>query len=155
MRGLMMDTPLLISAIARHAETFFGDREIVSVTQDVPLHRYSYADCMRRARLLANAIDRLGLARGDRGATIAWNDHRHLEAYYGIGGSGYVCHTINPRLFVDQLAFIIQHARDRWVFTDPMFVPLMEKLAGKVPAAEGWVVMTDDAHMPQMTLPNA
>jgi fatty-acyl-CoA synthase len=155
MRGLMMDTPLLISAIARHAETFFGDREIVSVTQDVPLHRYQYADCMRRARRLANALGRLGLRQGDRVATIAWNDYRHLEAYYGIGGAGYVCHTINPRLFIDQLAFIINHAGDRWVFTDPMFVPLMEKLATRTSSVEGWVVMTDDAHMPQTTLPNA
>jgi len=155
MRGLMMDTPLLISGIARHAEAFFGDREIVSVTQDTPLHRYRYSDCMQRARRLANALDRLGLARGDRVATLAWNDHRHLEAYYGIGGAGYVCHTINPRLFIDQVAFIINHAGDRWIFTDPMFVPMLEKIADKTPSVEGWVVLTDDAHMPETSLPNA
>ncbi|HLT90922.1 MAG TPA: 3-(methylthio)propionyl-CoA ligase [Woeseiaceae bacterium] len=155
MRGLMMDTPLLISGIARHAEAFFGDREIVSVTQDTPLHRYRYSDCMQRARRLANALDRLGLARGDRVATLAWNDHRHLEAYYGIGGAGYVCHTINPRLFIDQVAFIINHAGDRWIFTDPMFVPMLEKIADKTPFVEGWVVLTDDAHMPETSLPNA
>lgn len=155
MRGLMMDTPLLISGIARHAEAFFGDREIVSVTQDTPLHRYRYSDCMQRARRLASALDRLGLARGDRVATLAWNDHRHLEAYYGIGGAGYVCHTINPRLFIDQVAFIINHAGDRWIFTDPMFVPMLEKIADKTPSVEGWVVLTDDAHMPETSLPNA
>lgn len=155
MRGLMMDTPLLISGIARHAEAFFGDREIVSVTQDTPLHRYRYSDCMQRARRLASALDRLGLARGDRVATLAWNDHRHLEAYYGIGGAGYVCHTINPRLFIDQVAFIINHAGDRWIFTDPMFVPMLEKIADKTPFVEGWVVLTDDAHMPETSLPNA
>lgn len=155
MRGLMMDTPLLISAIARHAETNFGDREIVSVTQDVPLHRYTYAECLRRTRRLANALEALELERGDRVATIAWNDYRHLEAYYGIGGAGYVCHTVNPRLFVDQIAFVINHAGDRRVFTDPMFVPLLEKIADKTPSVEGYVVMTDGAHMPETSLPNA
>ncbi len=155
MRGLMMNMPLLISAIARHAETNFGDREIVSVTHDCPLHRYRYADCIRRARRLANALDRLGLSRGDRVATLAWNDYRHLEAYYGIGGAGYVCHTINPRLFADQIAFIINHAQDRWIFTDPMFLPLLEKIADKIPNVEGYVVLTDDAHMPQTSLPGA
>ncbi|HET6628679.1 MAG TPA: 3-(methylthio)propionyl-CoA ligase [Woeseiaceae bacterium] len=155
MRGLMMDTPLLISAIARHAEINFGDREIVSVTQDVPLHRYTYADCMRRARQLANALGKLGLGRGDRVATLAWNDYRHLEAYYGIGGAGYVCHTLNPRLFPEQIVYMINHAEDRWVFTDPMFLPLIEKIAAKTPRVEGVVVMTDDAHMPETTLANA
>ncbi|RLA27070.1 MAG: long-chain fatty acid--CoA ligase, partial [Gammaproteobacteria bacterium] len=110
MQGLMMDTPLLISSILRHADRNYGDREIVSVTADNPLHRYTYADCFRRARQLANALDKLGLSQGDRVATVAWNDYRHLEAYYGIGGAGYICHTINPRLFPEQVVFIINHA---------------------------------------------
>jgi len=155
MRGLMMDTPLLISAIARHAERNFADREIVSVTQDIPVHRYTYHDCMRRSRKLANALDKLKLSRGDRIATIAWNDYRHLESYYGIGGAGYVCHTINPRLFPEQIVFIINHAADKWLFIDPMFVPLLEKTADKTPAVEGYVVMTDDEHMPHTTLRRA
>jgi fatty-acyl-CoA synthase len=155
MRGLMMDTPLLISAIARHAERNFADREIVSVTQDIPIHRYTYRDCMRRSRQMANALDKLGLSRGDRVATIAWNDYRHLESYYGIGGAGYVCHTINPRLFAEQIIFIINHAEDRWLFIDPMFVPLLEKIAARTPDVEGYVVMTDDEHMPQTTLRRA
>jgi 3-(methylthio)propionyl---CoA ligase len=155
MHGLMMNTPLLISSIAKHAERNFADREIVSITQDVPLHRYSYADCIRRARRLANALDKLNIARGDRVATIAWNDYRHLETYYGVGGAGYVCHTINPRLFPEQIVFIINHAEDKWVFTDPMFLPLLEKIAAKTPGVEGYVVLTDDAHMPSTQLPNA
>ena len=155
MRGLMMDTPLLISAIARHAEAYFGDREIVSVTGDIPLHRYTYADCFRRVRQLANALDRLGLARGDRVATIAWNDYRHLEAYYGVGGAGYVCHTVNPRLFPEQIVYMINHAEDKWIFTDPMFLPLIEKIAGKTPGVAGVVLLTDDAHMPETSLKNA
>ncbi len=155
MRGLMMDTPLLISSIARHAETYFGDREIVSVTSDVPLHRYTYADCIRRARQLANALGRLGLARGDRVATLAWNDYRHLEAYYGIGGAGYVCHTMNPRLFPEQIVYMINHAEDRWILADPMFLPLIEKIADRIPGVEGVVVLTDDTHMPETALGNA
>jgi len=155
MLGLMMDMPLLISSIAQHAEKFHGDREIVSVTVDNPLHRYTIRDAVRRARQLANALDGLGLDRGDRVATIAWNDYRHLEIYYGVSGSGRVCHTINPRLFPEQLVFIINHAEDRYVFTDVMFVPLLEKLLPKIPHVEGFVVMTDEANMPDTSLPNA
>ena len=155
MQGLMMDTQLLISSILRHADRNFGDREIVSVTADNPLHRYSYADCFRRARQLANALDKLGLAKGDRVATLAWNDYRHLEAYYGIGGAGYVCHTINPRLFPEQVVFIINHAQDKWILTDPMFVPLLEKISAQTPGVQGFVILTNDEHMPDTTLTNA
>ena len=154
MQGLMMDTPLLISSIARHAENFHGDREIVSVTMDDPRHRYTIRDAMGRARQLANALERLGLERGDRVATIAWNDYRHLEIYYGVSGAGFVFHTINPRLFPEQLIFIINHAEDRFVFTDLMFVPLLEKLLPHIPNVEGFVVMTDESHMPETSLPN-
>ncbi len=155
MHGLMMNTPLLISSIARHAEKFHGDREVVSVTADNPRHRCTIADVVSRSRQLANALDRLGCKQGDRVATIAWNDYRHLELYYGVSGAGYVCHTINPRLFPEQLVFIINHAEDRWLFTDVMFVPLLEKLLPQIPGVEGFVVMTDEAHMPETSLPNA
>ena len=150
-----MESELLISSILRHADKNFGDREIVSVTADNPLHRYTYADCFRRTRQLANALDKLGLQRGDRVATLAWNDYRHLEAYYAIGGSGNICHTINPRLFPEQIAFIINHAEDRWVLVDLLVLPLLEKIAGEIPGVEGFVVMTDDAHMPDTSLKNA
>jgi len=155
MRGLMMDTQLLISSILRHADQNYGDREIVSITADNPQHRYTYADCFRRTRQLANALGKLGLADGDRVATLAWNDYRHLECYYAIGGSGFVCHTINPRLFPEQIVFIINHAEDKWIFTDPMFVPLLENIAGSTTGVEGYVVMTDDKNMPQTSLKNA
>jgi len=154
MLGLMMDTPLLISSIAEHAAKFHGGQEIVSITADNPRHRYTYRECIGRAKQLANAIDKLGLNAGDRVATIAWNDYRHLESYYGISGAGYVCHTINPRLFPEQLVFIINHAEDRWIFTDVMFVPLIEAIADKISGVEGFVVMTDEAHMPQTSLKN-
>jgi len=155
MRGLMMDTPLLISSILMHAEKSYPTREIFSVTGDNPAHRYSYADCCRRTRKLANALAGLGLAEGDRVATIAWNDYRHLEIYYATGGAGYVCHTVNPRLFPDQIVFMINHAEDRFVMTDAMFVPLLEKIADQLPDVEGFIVLTDDAHMPDTTLRNA
>lgn len=155
MHGLMMNTPLLISSIAEHAEKFHGDREIVSVTADNPRHRCTFREAMGRSKQLANALDKLGLKHGDRVATIAWNDYRHLEVYYGVSGAGYVCHTINPRLFPEQLVFIINHAEDRWIFTDVMFVPLLEKLLPQIGAVEGFVVMTDEAHMPDTSLPNA
>jgi fatty-acyl-CoA synthase len=151
----MMNRPLLISTIAEHAEKFHGDREIVSVTMDNPCHRYTIRDAIGRSRQLANALENLGLERGDRVATIAWNDYRHLEIYYGVSGSGRVCHTINPRLFPEQLVFIINHAEDRFIFTDVMFVPLLEKLLPQIPNVEGFVVMTDAANMPDTSLPNA
>lgn len=155
MQGLMMHSELLISSILRHADRNFGEREIVSVTADNPLHRYTYAECFRRTRQLANALAKLGLASGDRVATMAWNDYRHLEAYYAIGGSGQVCHTINPRLFPEQIVFIINHAEDRWIFVDLLIVPLLEKIADQIPGVEGFVVMTDEANMPATTLKNA
>jgi len=155
MHGLMMNTPLLISSIAEHAQNFHADREIVSVTADNPRHRCTFGEAIGRAKQLANALDRLGLKRGDRLATIAWNDHRHLEIYFGVSGAGYVCHTINPRLFAEQLVFIINHAEDRWIFTDVMFVPLLEQILPEIGAVEGFVVMTDEAHMPETSLPNA
>ena len=155
MQGLMMDSQLLISSILRHADRNYGDREIVSVMADNPLHRYTYKDCFRRTRQLANALSKLGLAQGDRVATLAWNDYRHLESYYGISGSGYVCHTVNPRLFPEQIVFIINHAEDKWVFVDLLILPLVEKIAELIPNVEGFVVMTDEEHMPETALPNA
>jgi fatty-acyl-CoA synthase len=155
MQGLMMNRPLLISSIAEHAYKYHGGREIVSVTVDNPRHRYTYRDCIGRSKQLANALEGLGLERGDRIGTIAWNDYRHMEIYYGVSGAGFVCNTINPRLFPEQLIFIINHAEDRYIFVDPMFVPLLEALADKIAGVEGFVVLTDDEHMPETSLKNA
>ena len=147
-------TTLAISSIAEHVRLFHGDREIVSVTIDNPRFRYCWRDCIARSKRLANAIGTLGIKPGDRLGTIAWNDHRHLEAYYAISGAGFVCHTINPRLFADQLVFIVNHAEDRWIFVDPMFVPLLENIADQIDCVEGFIVMTDKAHMPKTSLKN-
>ena len=129
MNGLMMDVRLSITAIMEHAERVNGDVEIVSVTRDNPRHRYTYRDAFARARKLANGMAAWGLAQGDRIATLAWNDYRHFETYYASACSGYVCHTINPRLFPEQLVYIINHADDEYVFLDPDFVPLVEGIA--------------------------
>jgi len=154
MQGLMMNRPLLISSIAEHAAKHHAGREIVSVTVDNPRHRYTFGESVDRAKQLANSLENLGLDRGDRVATIAWNDYRHLEIYYGVSGAGFVCHTINPRLFPEQLIFIINHAEDRWLFIDPMFVPLVEAIADKIKGVEGFVVLTDDEHLPASSLEN-
>jgi acyl-CoA synthetase (AMP-forming)/AMP-acid ligase II len=154
MLGLMMDQPLLVKSILEFAERVNPNVEIVSVTVDNPRHRYTYKDAFQRARQLANVIDGWGLAQGDRIATLAWNDYRHFEAYYGICASGYVAHTINPRLFPEQIEYIINHAEDQWVLTDRDFVPLLEQIAPSCPNVKGWVVMTDEAHMPETSLAN-
>ncbi|MCC5862519.1 MAG: long-chain fatty acid--CoA ligase [Gammaproteobacteria bacterium] len=153
MQGLMMDVPLTITALMRHSERLHGDQEIVSVTADAPLHRYRFADCFARARRVANALERLGVTRGDRVATLAWNDYRHLELYFGISCSGAICHTVNPRLFAEQLVWIFNHAEDRVLFTDPMFLPLIEKLKPKLPMLEHVVVLTSAEAMPESSLP--
>ena len=154
MKGLMMDTPLLISSIAEYAVRFHKDREIVSVTADNPRHRCTIADVISRSKKVANALARLGAGHGDRVATLAWNDYRHLEIYYGVSGAGHVCHTINPRLFAEQQVFIINHAEDRFIFVDAMFMPLIEAIADKIPNVEGFIVLTDEAHMPETKLDN-
>ena len=149
MLGQMMDQPLLISTIARHADRRFADQEIVSFTVDNPRHRYTYRDAFSRARKLANALARHGVEQGDRIGTLAWNDYRHFELYYGVSGSGLVCHTINPRLFEDQLVFIINDAADKFLFLDPMFVGTVEALLPRLDDAPQLVILSDDEHMPE------
>jgi acyl-CoA synthetase (AMP-forming)/AMP-acid ligase II len=134
MHGLMMDQPLLISDLIRHAERHHGATEIVSKTVDGSIHRYTYADAARRARRLANALKRLGVRMHDRVATLAWNGFRHYEVYYAVAGSGAVIHTINPRLFPDQIAYIANHAEDKIVFYDTTFSQLVDKLKSQVKA---------------------
>jgi fatty-acyl-CoA synthase len=150
----MMDMPLLISSLIVHAERCHGDTEIISRTVEGPVHRYTYADAHKRARQLAQALARLGVKQGDRIGTLAWNGYRHLELYYGVSGMGAVIHTVNPRLFPEQLTYIVNHAEDAYVFFDLTFAPLAEKLAPHCKGVRGWVAMTDRAHMPQIGVPN-
>ena len=154
MRGLMMDRPLLIASLIDFAAQYHGDTEIVSRPVEGGTHRYTYAEAAHRTKRLAQALRRLGIAEGDRVGTLAWNGYRHFELYFGISGIGAVCHTINPRLFPEQIRYIVNHAEDRLLFLDLTFVPLVEKLAGECNVVRHYVVMTDRAHMPPSTLPN-
>lgn len=155
MNGLMMDTQLTIGSIMRFAERVYPDSQIVSVTGDNPIHRYTYKDAFVRARKLANALIACGMSQGDRIGTLAWNDHRHFELYYAVSGIGAVCHTINPRLFPEQVDYIVNHAEDRLIFVDPDFVPLLENLKDKLSKVEKFIILTSDAHMPTCTLKGA
>src|SRR5438477_9836178 len=153
MQGLMMDVPLMISSLIRHADRYHGDTEIVSRTVEGPIHRYTYRDAHARARCLARALSRLGIAPGDRVGTLAWNGYRHFELYYAISGMGAITHTINPRLFHEQLAYIIDDAEDGIVFFDLTFTALVEKLAAACKGVKHWVAMTDRGHRPQAAIP--
>jgi fatty-acyl-CoA synthase len=152
MHGLMMNMPLNISALIQHADRCHGDTEIVSRTVEGGIHRYTYADAHRRSRQLANALTALGVKTSDRIGTLAWNGYRHLEIYFGSSGIGAVCHTVNPRLFPEQITYIVNHAEDTFVFFDLTFLPLVEKLAPHCKGVRGWVAMTDRAHMPASSL---
>jgi 3-(methylthio)propionyl---CoA ligase len=148
--GLMMDRPLLISAIIEHAEAQHGATEIVSRDTHGGVFRYSFADCAARARKLANALTDMGLPDGCAVGTLAWNNHRHVEIYYGVSGSGRIIHTCNPRLHPDQLAYIVNHAEDRVLFFDATFVALVAGLAERCPNVGAWICMADDEHMPAL-----
>src|SRR6201993_3962564 len=152
MLGQMMQMPLLISSLIRNADRYHGDTQIVSRLTEGGIHRYTYTDAHRRARQLARALGSLGVRPGERIGTLAWNNHRHLEIYYAVSGTGAVCHTINPRLFPEQIAYIINHAEDSYVFFDISFIELIEGLAPHCPQVRGWVAMTDRDHLPQSTL---
>jgi acyl-CoA synthetase (AMP-forming)/AMP-acid ligase II len=154
LRGLMMERPLLVSSLIIYAATYQGDAEIVSKTVEGPIHRYTYRDAHDRSKKLANALVRLGVTDGDRVATLAWNGYRHFELYFAVSGMGAVLHTVNPRLFADQIEYIINHAADRFVFLDLTFVPLLEPMIEKLPTVEGYVILTDREHMPETSLPN-
>ncbi len=144
----MMDVPLLVPGMLRHAAIYHGDTEVVSRTVEGPVHRTTYAETWRRCGRLAHALAALGMRQGDRVGTLAWNGYRHLEIYYATGGAGLVCHTVNPRLYPDQVSFIVNHAADRVLFVELSFLDLLASIADRLPGVEAVVVMTDQAHMP-------
>ena len=147
--GQMMDQPLLISSIIMHADRYYGGNEIVSRRVEGDIHHYTYRDCHRRARQLANALAGLGVKMGDRVGTLAWNGYRHMEAYYAISGSGAVLHTLNPRLHPEQMAYIINHAEDQYLFFDMTFLPIVEAIAAHCRTIKGFIAMCDRDHMPK------
>ncbi len=155
MLGMMQDWPLTVDKILDHAKNWHGEREVVTRSVEGPIVRTNYAAIHDRARRVSNALLAWGIKPGDRVATLAWNTGNHMETWYGIMGIGAICHTLNPRLFPEQLAYIINHAEDRVIFTDLTFVPLLEAVLPHCPTVERVIVMTDAAHMPQARLPKA
>ena len=153
--GRMMSQPLLISSLIKHADRYYGNIEVVSRRVEGDIHRYTYSDCHKRSKKLANALNKLGVTMGDRVATLAWNGYRHLEAYYAVSGSGAVLHTVNPRLHPEQIAYIANHAEDLYLFFDLNFLPVVESVAPLCKTIKGFVMMCDRDRMPAETkIPN-
>src|SRR3990167_2329846 len=149
MQGLMQDWPLTVDKIIDHAKAWHGGREVVSRSVEGPIVRTTYAQIHARAQRVSNALLALGVQPGDRVATLAWNTGRHIEAWYGIMGIGAVCHTLNPRLFAEQLCYIVNHAEDKLIFTDLTFLPVLLENRPKMPTVQHIVVLTDPDHMPK------
>ncbi len=153
MQAAMMNMPLIVSSILRHAESVYGRNEIVSRLPEGGIWRYTYAEAASRSRRLANALIRLGVRHQDRVGTLAWNTHRHYELYYAVSGSGAIIHTVNPRLFPEQIVYIVNHAEDEVLFFDVSFLPLVEKIAPELNTVKHFVAMVSNGHMPQSALP--
>ncbi len=153
MQAEMMNMPLIVSSILRHAETVYGGNEIVSRLPEGGIWRYTYAEAASRSRRLANALIRLGVRHQDRVGALAWNTHRHYELYYAVSGSGAIIHTVNPRLFPEQVVYILNHAGDEVLFFDITFLPLVEKVAPELTTVKHFVALAPRAAMPQSTLP--
>ena len=150
--GNMMDRPLTVPSILDFAAEIHGDARVISARVEGDVHRYSYKDAHKRVSRLAHALRALGIGDGDRVATLAWNGYRHFELYYAISGIGAVCHTINPRLFEDQILYIVHHAEDRVLFLETSFLPLVEKLADRLPPDLRFVVMCAAGDLPETGL---
>ena len=155
MKGLMQDWPLTCNRIIDHAAIQYPNRKVISRSVEGPIVETTYKEIRQRALKVAQRLIKEGIKKGDRVATLAWNTARHLEAWYGILGAGCVYHTVNPRLFAEQIIYIVNHAEDKMIFVDLTFVPVLEKLADKLPTLKKYIVLTDKAHMPQTSLPNA
>ena len=153
-QGLMQQHSLMISSIIEFAERWYPNVEVVSRTTEGPIHRYTYRDMGLRARCVANALHELGVKPGDRIGTLAWNGYRHMELYFGVSGSQAVLHTVNPRLFAEQMAYVINHGGAKILFIDLTFVSLLEALADQLAHIKHIVVMTDREHMPATSLSN-
>ena len=155
MLGLMQNWPLLMHRIIDHAATFHGARKVITRSVEGPIVETDYAQIRARALKVAQRLEKDGIKLGDRVATLAWNSWRHMECWYGITGLGAIYHTVNPRLFPDQICWIANHAQDRMMFVDLTFLPILEKIADKLPTIERYIILTDGAHMPATTLKNA
>ena len=152
MQGLMMKHELMISDLIEHAAVVHKDREIYTLNTDMSEHRYSWSDCAVRVRKLANALKASGVGRGDRVATIAWNNYRHIEIYYAVSSIGAIVHTINPRLKPEQIVWMVNHAEDKFVMFDTTFAPIINGVGAACPTVEKWICLTDKAGLPEMSV---
>jgi 3-(methylthio)propionyl---CoA ligase len=148
MLGLMQDRPLLISSLIAHAGRHHADTPIISKLSNGRIVATNYREVEARSKRLAKALGRMGIQNGHRIATLAWNTHQHMELYYGVSGIGAICHTINPRLFFEQILFICRHAEDRVLFFELTFLDLVERLAPQCQSVETWVALCDEGELP-------
>ena len=154
MLGNMMQEQLLISGVLEHAEKYNANTEIVSNTIEGGIHKYTIKDSALRSKKLANALLKLGIEEGDVIATMAVNSYRHLELYFGISGLGAVLHTLNPRLFPEDIKYIVNHAEDKYIFVDTPFLPIIENVYSDLKSVKGVIVLTDKNNMPNSSLDN-
>ncbi|MGF6695474.1 acyl-CoA synthetase (AMP-forming)/AMP-acid ligase II [Paraburkholderia sp. MM5496-R1] len=152
MNGLMQQRQLLISDLIEHACAHHGEREVVSHLVDGSVYRYTWHDVHARAKRVANAVGGLGVAPGERVSSLAWNTHRHLELYFGVTGSGAVLTTVNPRLFAEQISYIINHSESRYVFFDTSFSATVEEIAKACPNVQGFIAMCGRDQMPDIAI---
>jgi acyl-CoA synthetase (AMP-forming)/AMP-acid ligase II len=155
MLGLVQDYPLLVPSVLDHGALNHGERELVTRGVEGPFRRTTLAEIRTRALKVAKALEKEGVGLGDRVATMAWNTERHMEVWFGIMGTGAICHTLNPRLFAEQLDYIVNHAEDRLLFVDLTFLPIVEALKDRFTTVRKYVVLTDAEHMPDTSLPGA
>ena len=154
MQGLMQEWPLLVHTFIDHANIHHGEREIVTRRVEGDIHTTNYSEIFSRSKKFSKALKKLGIKKGDVIGTLAWNTHRHLESWYGITGLGAVYHTLNPRLFIEQLDYIINHAEDKYIISDISFVELLENLQEKIPNVEGFIFLCDKSNLPETKLKN-
>ena len=155
MRGLMQEWPLLVHTFIDHANIHHGEREIVTRRVEGDIHRTNYSEIYSRAKNFSKALQKLGVKQGEVIGTLAWNTHRHLESWYGITGIGAVYHTLNPRLFTEQLEYIINHAENQYIICDTTFVKLLESIEENIPNVKGFIFLTDKENMPDTKLKNS
>ena len=154
LKALIQDRQLLISSLIKYSAEYHGENDIVTRNNDGTIHRTNYGEVYKRTQKLAHALESIGAEPGDRIGTVSWNSFRHLEVYYATSGIGCICHTVNPRLFVEQLTYIINHAEDKFLFVDTSFVTLVEDLKSDLTSVKGVVVMCDQKEMPETSFTN-
>jgi len=149
--GNMQDFKLNLITILEHAAQFHGQTEVITNSVEGGVHKTNYSEVYARSKRLANVLTKLGVSSGDRIGTMAWNTWRHLECWFGISGMGAVCHTLNPRLFPDQIDYIVNHAEDQYILVDISFVPVLSNVIEKLKSLKGIIVLTDEKNMPNIS----